>query len=81
MNNLSLDPLIRAWYARRPFGKRTFEVSVQLQMRLRAYEEGLSVEAFEAELIRRNGTGVAYLLGNQSYTACPSRWLSEEAQV
>ncbi|MBM3230686.1 hypothetical protein FJZ22_03490 [Candidatus Pacearchaeota archaeon] len=69
------DSTLKAWYARRPFGKRTLEASVQLQIRLRAFEEGLSIEGFEAELARRNGSSNAYLLGNQAYSARPSRWL------
>jgi hypothetical protein len=71
------DPQLVAWHRRRPFGKRGFEESIALQVSLRAHEEGLPVEAFRKELAQRNGSGVSYFLGNQSYAAPPSRWLSE----
>ena len=71
------DLQLVAWHRRRPFGKRGLKESIALQASFRAHEEGLSVQAFQEELARRNGSGVAYLLGNQLYAAPPSWWLSE----
>jgi hypothetical protein len=71
------ETLLRVWYRGRPFGKRTFQETIALQIALRAHEEGMTREAFEQACMRRNGEGTAYFLGCRAYSASPSRFLAQ----